>query len=244
MLLFYFTAFLNQSLDHSVNRSLKVMESKNASVTYNNATNFDIEDEFCQSGNNSTLVDNTELKNIVKDIIEDKSDESVSVSDSSDNPSDQTNPKEDKNEEDSAISSPSGDLSSSKQDRPSSEEETEESEHENSANSYPEKRKLWPNTNIMMDFDESELPSTCSVLETENGGFLYLVGTAHFSKESNADVARTIQVVRPNSVLLELCQGRTNILLLDEKTVLRECQNWNLGQISSIIKVSAKNFKS
>lgn len=42
----------------------------------------------------------------------------------------------------------------------------------------------------------SSLPETVSVLEAPNGSKVYLVGTAHFSKESAIDVQKTIQHVR------------------------------------------------
>lgn len=52
---------------------------------------------------------------------------------------------------------------------------------------------------------EKELPRTCTVLTSnKTGGTLYLVGTAHFSKESQADVARVIQKTQVKERLLFL----------------------------------------
>ncbi|CAK1581261.1 unnamed protein product [Parnassius mnemosyne] len=68
-----------------------------------------------------------------------------------------------------------------------------------------------------------EMPSTVTVLDTPDGGKVYLVGTAHFSIKSQEDVSRVIQEV--------LCEQRTNILLLDEESILREAKNINFKNI-------------
>lgn len=47
------------------------------------------------------------------------------------------------------------------------------------------------------------------------------MGTAHFSEESQQDVITTIDRVRPEVVVLELCRARTAILSLDEETILQ-----------------------
>jgi pheromone shutdown protein TraB len=39
-----------------------------------------------------------------------------------------------------------------------------------------------------------------------SGAKVYLVGTAHFSKESCDDVSLVIQAVQPDIVLVELCK--------------------------------------
>ena len=54
----------------------------------------------------------------------------------------------------------------------------------------------------------SSLPETVTVLRCPNGAVVYLVGTAHFSKESVRDVRETIRKVRPNAVVVELCKER------------------------------------
>ena len=55
--------------------------------------------------------------------------------------------------------------------------------------------------------DPASLPDTCTLLSGPNGrGRVYLVGTAHFSQESNEDVAAVIQAVKPDIVVLELCK--------------------------------------
>jgi len=68
---------------------------------------------------------------------------------------------------------------------------------------------------------DPDLPKTCQVLVSANSGArVYLIGTAHFSKESCEDVSLVIQSVQPDIVMVELCKARTNILHLDEETIL------------------------
>ncbi|XP_013396427.1 traB domain-containing protein isoform X2 [Lingula anatina] len=81
-----------------------------------------------------------------------------------------------------------------------------------------------------------ELPRTVAKLETKDGCMVYVVGTAHFSEESQEDVAKTIHAVQPDIVVLELCRSRVNILELDESTLLQEAQNINLQKIRVAIK--------
>lgn len=85
------------------------------------------------------------------------------------------------------------------------------------------------------DFD-SQLPETVTLLRHPNGAKVYLVGTAHFSRESQEDVSKVIRNVRPHIVVLELCNGRTNILSLDEETVLREAKEINFDKIIQTVK--------
>ncbi|XP_022120217.2 traB domain-containing protein [Pieris rapae] len=81
------------------------------------------------------------------------------------------------------------------------------------------------------DFKEEGLPNTVTVLDAPNGGKVYLVGTAHFSIQSQEDVSRVIQEVSPHIVMVELCEQRTSILLLDEEVILREAKNINIKKI-------------
>ena len=76
-----------------------------------------------------------------------------------------------------------------------------------------------------------DLPATVTVLPAPCNGKVYLVGTAHFSRESNRDVEETIRKTKPNVVVVELCESRVAILALDEKTILEDSQNLNLEQI-------------
>nr|XP_005994315.1 PREDICTED: traB domain-containing protein-like [Latimeria chalumnae] len=69
--------------------------------------------------------------------------------------------------------------------------------------------------------EKPQLPKTVTKLETEDGCKVYLVGTAHFSMNSRIDVAKTIQEVQPDAVVVELCKERSFLLNLDEKTLLQ-----------------------
>lgn len=81
-----------------------------------------------------------------------------------------------------------------------------------------------------------ELPSTVTLLNTDDGSKVYLVGTVHFSQESQEDVAQTIRETHPDIVMVELCNSRVNILSMDEKKILEESKNMNLQKIRLAIK--------
>uniref|UniRef100_A0A183EVG9 TraB domain containing n=1 Tax=Gongylonema pulchrum TaxID=637853 RepID=A0A183EVG9_9BILA len=65
-----------------------------------------------------------------------------------------------------------------------------------------------------------------------------LVGTAHFSSESQKDVLKTIQNTQPDMVLVELCPSRISVLSMDEETLLEEAKNLNFEKIVNTIKQS------
>lgn len=83
---------------------------------------------------------------------------------------------------------------------------------------------------------DKNLPDTVTLLTTPEGSKVYLVGTAHFSKESQEDVAKIIRAVQPHFVLVELCKARVSILLRDEETILEEAKNINFEKIRATIK--------
>lgn len=89
---------------------------------------------------------------------------------------------------------------------------------------------------------EKNLPSTVTVLNTPFGSKVYLVGTAHFSEESQNDVSFVIQNVKPNIVMVELCPARIHILNMDEKTLLEETKNFNLAKVSLMRKIFKSKF--
>jgi len=70
-----------------------------------------------------------------------------------------------------------------------------------------------------------ELPSGVSILEVE-GKRIFLVGTAHVSKESLKDVRKTIELVKPDTVCLELDQERYRNL-----TDPQRWKNTNIGKV-------------
>jgi pheromone shutdown-related protein TraB len=55
--------------------------------------------------------------------------------------------------------------------------------------------------------DFENLPESVTVVE-EGGKRFFLVGTAHVSLESVEDVRRTVEIVRPDSICVELCPAR------------------------------------
>ena len=63
----------------------------------------------------------------------------------------------------------------------------------------------------MVDFDENSLSESVSHVVVD-GRDVYLVGTAHVSIESVEDVRKTIEAVKPDSICVELCQGRYNTM--------------------------------
>ncbi|KAG6446367.1 hypothetical protein O3G_MSEX004441 [Manduca sexta] len=110
--------------------------------------------------------------------------------------------------------------------------------------STPDQKKDSPSDNQIADSNpecdmeeipdlpvDEGMPSTVTVLEAPDGGKVYLIGTAHFSLQSQEDVSRVIQEVKPHVVMVELCEQRTNILLLDEEIILREAKNINIKKI-------------
>nr|CAG4646466.1 EOG090X0AQH [Macrothrix elegans] len=81
-----------------------------------------------------------------------------------------------------------------------------------------------------------KLPDTVTQITSKEGVKVYLVGTAHFSQESQEDVAKIILMTRPRVVVVELCVSRLNILRFDEQTILEEAKNLNMEKVRSTIK--------
>lgn len=108
-----------------------------------------------------------------------------------------------------------------------SEKKVEEEEQKNIIKIY----------NSIEEFD-ANLPETVSILTTPYGSKVYLVGTAHFSQESQDDVSLVIRNVRPDIVMVELCPARIHILKHDEKTLLEEARDINFAKIRNIIHAS------
>ena len=84
----------------------------------------------------------------------------------------------------------------------------------------------------------ANLPETVTLLQMPNSTNVYLVGTAHFSEESQRDVALTIRNVNPRAIVVELCESRVHILKHDEKTLLEEAKDINMQKIRSVIKTN------
>ena len=71
----------------------------------------------------------------------------------------------------------------------------------------------------------AELPSSVRVMEA-NGRTVYLVGTAHVSKQSLEDVRKTVELVNPDTVCLELDSERYKNL-----TDPKRWQQTNIGKV-------------
>lgn len=83
---------------------------------------------------------------------------------------------------------------------------------------------------------DEKLPETVTLLTTPDGGKLYLIGTAHFSIESQNDVSTIIQAVQPHIVMVELCKARIHILELDEQAILEGAKNLTFQSICDTIQ--------
>ncbi len=59
--------------------------------------------------------------------------------------------------------------------------------------------------------EQQPLPESVTKILLD-GKEIFLVGTAHVSKESVEDVKKTIQTVKPNSVCIELCEPRYRVM--------------------------------
>lgn len=92
-----------------------------------------------------------------------------------------------------------------------------------------------------MEEFEAALPQTVSVLEGPFGSRVYLIGSAHFSEESMNDVSFVIRNVRPDFVMVELCQSRSHIMLMDEQQLLHEATDLNMGKLRSIYQTNGIN---
>ncbi|KAJ8668158.1 hypothetical protein QAD02_009821 [Eretmocerus hayati] len=101
----------------------------------------------------------------------------------------------------------------------------------NNRRNSPETKMKDPDLSI-----DDNLPETVTLLKTPEGGKCYLIGTAHFSLESQNDVSRIIQAVQPHIIMVELCLDRIHVLQLDEETILEEAKNLSFSKITSTIK--------
>lgn len=87
-----------------------------------------------------------------------------------------------------------------------------------------------------LDLDEFDknLPHTVTLLRTPSGARVYLVGTGHFSVESQNDVSKVMQAVKPHIVVVELCADRANVMQMDEETIMKEARDISFEKLKSI----------
>lgn len=81
----------------------------------------------------------------------------------------------------------------------------------------------------------SDLPSTVTYLEGPNGSQVYIVGTAHFSEESKADVENTLELVKPHIVCLELCRSRVHVIKCSEEEIMDEVATIGFSKIKELL---------
>ncbi|XP_068985322.1 traB domain-containing protein isoform X2 [Bombus flavifrons] len=92
---------------------------------------------------------------------------------------------------------------------------------------------------IQPEYDASideKLPETVTLLTTPEGGKLYLVGTAHFSVESQNDVAMIIQAVQPHIVVVELCKTRIDVININEEALYRNATDLSIKSLTETIR--------
>ncbi|EJW88647.1 hypothetical protein WUBG_00441 [Wuchereria bancrofti] len=90
----------------------------------------------------------------------------------------------------------------------------------------------FPPTAIPVGDDENEFRKSLADAK------VYLIGTAHFSPDSQQDVLKTIANTQPDMVMVELCPSRISILSMDEDTLLEEAKNLNFDKVINTIKQS------
>ncbi|XP_045111727.1 traB domain-containing protein-like isoform X2 [Portunus trituberculatus] len=127
------------------------------------------------------------------------------------------------------------------------EDNDQEEEEEEEEEDKPQERKQTDRQldhhhhhNLHHHHHHHDLPDTVTRLNTSEGSAVYLVGTAHFSRESQEDVASTIRAVRPDVVVVELCKARTAILQLDEETILQESRSLDFKKVQMIVRQHGK----
>ena len=92
-------------------------------------------------------------------------------------------------------------------------------------------------------YGPEDLPKTCSVLPCTGGGFVYLVGTSHFSLESNEDVRKVMRLVRPDVVVLELCAARAEMLKYTEEELMAREGRPDWASLMECIKKQGRDEK-
>jgi len=79
-----------------------------------------------------------------------------------------------------------------------------------------------PSKQITVRDEQVEIPSSVIQLKSAQGGDVFLVGTAHVSKASVAEVENLIQRLKPDTVMVELCKSRLNVLFASEESSMKE----------------------
>ncbi|XP_066917830.1 traB domain-containing protein-like [Clytia hemisphaerica] len=80
------------------------------------------------------------------------------------------------------------------------------------------------------------LPENVTQIVTNDGAYIYIIGTAHFSKASQEDVEKTIRILQPDMVMVELCASRVGVLKYDEESLMKAAKEINLEKLRYSIK--------
>uniref|UniRef100_H3BG56 TraB domain containing n=2 Tax=Latimeria chalumnae TaxID=7897 RepID=H3BG56_LATCH len=80
-------------------------------------------------------------------------------------------------------------------------------------------------------------PDSVTVLETAQGSRVYIVGVAHFSQRSQEDVQKVVRTLQPDVVMVELCSGRQEVMMMSEEEAFKEAGSvFSASRFSSAIK--------
>lgn len=83
----------------------------------------------------------------------------------------------------------------------------------------------------------AELPSSVTKLTSPvTGAEVYIIGTSHFSKGSKEDVKQAIRLLRPNIVVVELCQNRFSVSQFLEEDDEETEEDENVTQVDKTDK--------
>ncbi|CAH8526321.1 unnamed protein product [Schistosoma turkestanicum] len=70
-----------------------------------------------------------------------------------------------------------------------------------------------------------------SIIDCDNQCKVYLIGTAHFSEESIADVKKVMEQTHPDIVMLELCANRSHTLTMDEENIKKQLKSVSITSV-------------
>lgn len=84
--------------------------------------------------------------------------------------------------------------------------------------------------------ESNPLPENVTQVVTNDGAYIYIVGTAHFSKTSQEDVEKVIRILQPDIVMVELCASRVGVLKYDEESLMKAAKEINLEKLRYSIK--------
>merc|ERR1712156_73676 len=219
----YVTAASNTKLFENASppkvTSTPKVQPTHAKLTSNSTLFQDVEDEFLHDDSFAEAEEAT--KNSPTEIEDIDNDDSAIESEKASAPIEKQHQISSDSEESSTVSSANDNQIKDIETDDEIDECDEDDEEINSSATSCSRKFIRRN----VTWDELKLPDTCTMLTTSKGAKVFIIGTAHFSRESQSDVVSVMRAVQPDVVMLELCKSRTNILQMDEETILSESQN-------------------